>query len=388
MERLRRLLKQAPWAFNEDSFQTLKVNPCSRNWLDTCALPSVERQERFWALHPVSLFAKREPISITTPPQTAFEWCKKWRNNPTFVIKLPGGKFYRTDATVITHDGWILGDVSPPWPFNAPYDQNRVQKQILFPKREHFKGTGLLLSALFSSSNFYHWLMDLLPRIRLFQMAGLSLGEIDHFFVNSTQMPFQLETLKLAGIPAEKIVETDKVEYLSCDELHVPSIPNRIGFPRRWMADYLESLVPRESTPTPERIYIDRRDSKVRTMLNNDEFARFLERLGFKLLVPSRQTFRETVRWFRGAKMIVALHGAALTNLAFCAPGAHVLEICPYGADNNDYWTLCCEKELNYYFYRSEDPRTDDNFVFDAQTMGAAIEKWAKSISQGRAQAA
>jgi hypothetical protein len=381
MNRFGRVLKQSPWIFNQDSFQVLKVNPSSRNWLDTCDLPSVDRQERYWALHPVTLFEKRGPISIATPPQTAFEWCKKWRNNPTFVIKLPNAKFLRTDATLITHDGWILGDISQQWPFNVPFDQNNAQKQILFPKREHFKGVGLLLSTLFAVNNYYHWMMDLMPRLRLFQMAGLSFDEIDHFFVNSTKLPFQRETLKLAGIPASKIVETETVEYFSCDELYVPSMPNRIGFPRRWMTDYLESIVPKNASATPDKIYIDRRDSKVRVMLNNDVFAKFLEDLGFKLLVPSEQTFQETVSWFRGAKMIVAIHGAALTDLAFCAPGTHVLEICPYNSDNNGFWTLACEKELNYYFYRSTDPRTDDNFVFDPNTMGAAIRKWADGLA-------
>ncbi len=375
-------LRHARKALHEDSFKRLNINPCSRNWLDTCSLPTHQRQERFWPIHSITLFEKREPKSILSPPQTAFEWCKKWRNNPTFVIKLPHCRFLSKDATVITHDGWILGDLSQPYPFNKPFDQNRVARQRLFPKRTHFKGTGLLLSALFGSSNYYHWMFDVTPRLRLFDLTGESRSQLDHFFVNSHAQSFQKEVLQFAGVPADKIVETDPLEYLSCDELYVPSLPNRIGFPRRWMTEYLDGLVPATSSAeTPERIFIDRRDVSARHVVNNDEFCRFLEKLGFTLIIPSQLSMVETANVFRRARQIVAIHGAALSNLAFCRPGTGLLELFPCNFDNNSFWTLSCERGVDYSFWRSTETRGDENIVFDPHTLGAAIEKWAAASS-------
>ena len=42
---------------------------------------------------------------------------------------------------------------------------------------------------------------------------------------------------------------------------------------------------------------------------------------------PETLSVADQVRLFRGAEVIVAPHGAALTNLGFCRPGTQVIEL-------------------------------------------------------------
>ena len=77
----------------------------------------------------------------------------------------------------------------------------------------------------------------------------------------------------------------------------------------------------------PNRLYIDRRGTRLRRLGNEDELAAALARMGFVAVRPETMSFADQVRLFRGADMIVAPHGAALTNLGFCRPGTQVIEL-------------------------------------------------------------
>jgi capsular polysaccharide biosynthesis protein len=57
------------------------------------------------------------------------------------------------------------------------------------------------------------------------------------------------------------------------------------------------------------------------------------------------------VRVFAEAELVVAVHGAALTNLAFCPPGALVVELFAPDYVNVCYWALACQVEGLRYRY-------------------------------------
>ena len=48
---------------------------------------------------------------------------------------------------------------------------------------------------------------------------------------------------------------------------------------------------------------------------------------GFKIVTLSNLDFREQIKIFNNADVIVGLHGAAFANLCFCKPGTKVVEI-------------------------------------------------------------
>jgi hypothetical protein len=64
-------------------------------------------------------------------------------------------------------------------------------------------------------------------------------------------------------------------------------------------------------------------------MRNEDALIAELERRGFKIVAPGSLSFTEQARLFRGADLVIGSHGAGMTNIAFCEPGAFVYEILP-----------------------------------------------------------
>jgi capsular polysaccharide biosynthesis protein len=45
-------------------------------------------------------------------------------------------------------------------------------------------------------------------------------------------------------------------------------------------------------------------------------------------------TLEEQISADQGAEIVIGAHGAGLTNIIFCNPGAKVLQIVPFGASN------------------------------------------------------
>ena len=79
----------------------------------------------------------------------------------------------------------------------------------------------------------------------------------------------------------------------------------------------------------PEKIFIVRPDQGggPRMLINQAELIAALEALGFVTVQPEKLPFRDQVRLFRQARVIIGLGGAAMFNTVFCRPGVRIIDI-------------------------------------------------------------
>lgn len=89
----------------------------------------------------------------------------------------------------------------------------------------------------------------------------------------------------------------------------------------------LDRLPPRNETP--RRIYISRRSSNMRLLVNEAALERALAARGFVIVHPEVLPVKVQVELFRGARVILGATGAGLANALFAAPEACVIEILP-----------------------------------------------------------
>ena len=69
------------------------------------------------------------------------------------------------------------------------------------------------------------------------------------------------------------------------------------------------------------------------------------------MLDPGRLSVQEQIDHFAAARVVVAPHGAALTNLTFCRPGVRLLELFAPGYLNPGYWSILSNIEDSRYRY-------------------------------------
>ncbi|EAW33937.1 tetratricopeptide repeat protein [Lyngbya sp. PCC 8106] len=266
-------------------------------------------------------------------------------NFETFVAMIPNGRVWIVPQenywmvckaiAILTPDNQLLADVSREYPGELPGCQgynpqnHQVFQQQNLPPIKLVKGSVAVLSGL-SGHIYFHWMVDVLPRIELLRKSEIKLEEIDWFLVNSYQLPFQRETLNILGIPTEKILESDRDCHLQAEQLIVPSFAGYLGWLHPWAIEFLRDtflpLTVQKKAENPERIYISRAKARHRQVMNETEVMEVLKPLGFVEVFLESMSFSEQVQLFSQAKVIVAAHGSGLTNIVFCSKEVKVIE--------------------------------------------------------------
>ena len=233
------------------------------------------------------------------------------------------------------------------------------------PPPQHFAGTVAFLATRWGKVTYFHWMFDLLPRLEVLRRSGFAWDSIDRFVVNLYELPFQHQSFERLQIPLEKVVACchtewfgsvdpvqGRIPHLTADRLLVPAIPElRIYRGSRWAHQFLRDtfLEPARISRFPDRLYITRRSAAYRQVLNDREVIATLEQFGFRAIDPARLPLVDQAAAFAAAKVIVAVHGAGLTNLVFAEPGTKVIEIFQPSHRQNTYWLLSNLGSLEHY---------------------------------------
>lgn len=77
----------------------------------------------------------------------------------------------------------------------------------------------------------------------------------------------------------------------------------------------------------PEKIYISRRDTTNRKILNEPLIEEMFKNRGYEVITLAGLSLSDQINYFAHAKKIVGAHGAGLTNICFSEPGTKLLEI-------------------------------------------------------------
>jgi capsular polysaccharide biosynthesis protein len=216
----------------------------------------------------------------------------------------------------------VMGDVQTLFDCKEPQNHYSLHRRR-FRAPQHRHGTALLLGAS-NSDNYYHWLLESLPRWKMLQDAGYT--DYDYVLLHSKPFRFQDETLDRLNVPREKRLRCNKNFVHQFDRLVVPAMPFPLWQVTPWACEWVRSLFPGRSGG-PERIYLSRRDEKRRRLVNEAELEARLKRMGFVCVQPGKMSVAGQAALFSAAKWVVAPHGAGLANLAFAPHGAKVIEL-------------------------------------------------------------
>lgn len=207
-------------------------------------------------------------------------------------------------------------------------DQQRAAR-VATEEYRSLPGSSLLLADSPGAHCYYHWMLDVLPKLGLLRQAGIDLSRIDHFLVREITTDFQRETLSTLGIPSERIVETLNDQYLHCEKLlHVPLLHHanmsmHSDLPV-WLQDTFSAQTDHEDRI---KLYISRPAGVRRGVENEAELLPILKAHGFESHAMEGLSVAEQASLLSRAKTIVSPHGGALTNMVFAARGASVLEL-------------------------------------------------------------
>jgi hypothetical protein len=246
------------------------------------------------------------------------------------VYLLGNGKYRNTtghfELAVLDAGGQLLSELSPD---AIGPDLHRIYGQFSLQKEQRIRGRAIVLTTPGARGNYFHWCLELLPKIHLLRSCGLFQPKKDTFLVNHDEAHYQIQTLALLGLHAPNVVRTYPGIKMTADELIVPSHSSRHEAVPWWAVQFLRETFLRQSSAASDqkKLFLDRGAAKRRTILNQGEVLKYLSARGYTIVDTAKLSFQEQVSLFRGARLIVSYHGAGLANLCFVGEGTSLLEI-------------------------------------------------------------
>ncbi len=206
-----------------------------------------------------------------------------------------------------------------------------------------------LLASRFVHHNYYHWMVEALPRLALLEELP-NHQSIPLVFPSLNTLPFHRASFQAMGL-RNPIIHMN-VRLASFERLYFPSFLDPGTLTPRHAAWLRSRLFPEASAAgradRPRRLYVSRRDAQARGLTNEEEVIALLAPLGFEIVVPGSLTMEEQIRTFAAAEIVVAPHGAGNTNIVFCRPDAILIELVPEAVKQCHYWMLASVAGLRY----------------------------------------
>lgn len=209
------------------------------------------------------------------------------------------------------------------------------------------------------SKNYYHWLTDCLIQLEGLEHYRDRTGKKPVLILQSNPASWQIESLKLLGYEPEDCFRWE-VPRVEVKHLVVTSARRAKRSPSPaacvWLREQILSNLPASVNETQyaSRIYISRPKAVGRGAANEDEVIATLTPYGFKAYTLENLSFAEQVQLFSQAEIVVATHGAGLTNMIFAQKKLTVIELFDSFL-TPDYFLLAKALGFDYKFLTSSE---------------------------------
>lgn len=201
-----------------------------------------------------------------------------------------------------------------------------------------------------SASNYYHWLVDTLPRLLVLRQAHP--GMLLLLPQPIQPMPDYIQaSAAVLGFTRYQFLAPGQILHAGCvilPELTAPSLTQNPAYIRQVQQELVATLSP-ESAPAFRKIYGARDRRGVRTIVNEAELDEFLSELGFEKVYFEDLTLSQQVKLMRETAILLGVHGAGMANMMFLQQGAKVIELLNEEYGDQCYFRLASCLNLAYF---------------------------------------
>lgn len=246
------------------------------------------------------------------------------------------------------------------------------------------------------AGNWYHWLLEILPRIWLTRLLPGEYVEtpilVPERVLGSPNHRASLEQIvgsdRIVALPSWGAIDVERLVWIDgmFDMAHIASPlggPHPSRFHQAGMREYRKDLGAighhHRRWSGPERVFLDRGNHSRR--FNRDEVLAVVQRHGFTAVDAGALSFQEQVRLFGAATAVVGPSGAAWSNLLFARPELQGIYWLPDSLAGSRLWSSladisgCSVYEMTYSdavrSYHSE-----SDYRVEPDRLDAALSRW------------
>ncbi|WP_413404371.1 MULTISPECIES: glycosyltransferase family 61 protein [unclassified Synechococcus] len=215
-----------------------------------------------------------------------------------------------------------------PWPWpNCPYQQvfEQTSRHLLdaaakqSPPPLQVEGPVLAVAEL-SGEMYFHWQLELLPRLGRIWKAAIERWPKLRLWHNGGESPYVKESLTRLGIPSERLLPSD--DHLQANTLLVPSFAAYFGRPSTANMKWLEQFWAVAEQPEQSSLWLGRAGAVRRAVLEETQHR---QKNGVDLM--KQGSVLNQLHQVARSNRVIAPHGAAMANLIAASPGTEILEL-------------------------------------------------------------
>lgn len=314
------------------------------------------RNDRYHVVHAEAVATNPLPCNITAADQLPDDrgwWGYSFRDVPqrvsgeTFIATIPDCRvtWYRDPArnhdfypAILTGDGTALTIRELRF---RPLHGETLRRS---PRPARVPNATWVLERVYH--NHSHWLTAHLPKLLLLQ----SRQRLDDVLLPSERSSALDDSLRLVGIAPERLPTFDVARPLQVDEL---TIVGTDRFRPELLRLVSAACGDRAAAPR-RRVFISRAKAARRRLVNEEAVWAVLQPAGFERVQMEDLTMPGQAALMRETAVLLAPHGAGLTNMMFCPPGAHVIEMADLTFPNPNFYALASAMRHNYWLVPGE----------------------------------
>jgi hypothetical protein len=190
--------------------------------------------------------------------------------------------------------------------------------------------------------NHSHWLTAHVPKLLLLRERNA----LDDVWLSRELTPPIEASLRMLGLPPEQFQAFDPARPLHVGEL---TLVGTDRFRPELLVKVPDAFGVFDAPPPRRRVFISRGNAPRRRLLNEAEVWPLLEAAGFERVQMEALAFPDQVALMRETAILWAPHGAGLTNMLFCPPRAHVVEMADLAFPNPNFYALASAMRHSYW---------------------------------------
>lgn len=190
-----------------------------------------------------------------------------------------------------------------------------------------------------STENYYHWLIDTLPRLLILRQAHPNMLLLLPQPLLPKQLPdYITRSAAILGFTQYLPINTRQILRADCvvlPELTAASLTQNPELVKQVRTELIVALQPKSVSAT-RKVYAARASNGVRSIQNAPEVELLLQRWGFEKVYFEQLSFLEQVQLMQETVVFLGVHGAGMTNMLFLQQNAIVIELL-----NEEHGDLC-----------------------------------------------
>jgi hypothetical protein len=219
------------------------------------------------------------------------------------------------------------------WKAGVPRPREKARETA-----KHVPGTFIQTCSAFHG-HYAHHFCDIVPRLKLFEDAGLLHKVPALLHVSSTKVSDQsFHALGLDTPESRRWDDTcwtmDGLYFASDHKKFCSWTPESAGYVREKFSPGLDKK------PPGNKLYFISRRNAVRATLNEDKILEELKPWGITVVEPEHLSLKEQIELFSDAGLIIGAQGAGIQNSLWAPRGCMVLEFISPRYFSGVYWTL------------------------------------------------